>query len=118
MRKIFLLAALATALVDPVLAQDMSDMDMSGATNPAVKAYIKAMLGMDEAMKAMKPANDPDMDFIMMMKPHHEAAVEMAKAYLQYGTDPTLKRMAQDVIIGQTKEISAMTQWETEHSYR
>lgn len=85
------------------------------ATNPATKAYSDAMNGMHEQMQTMKPMNDPDMDFVMMMKPHHEAAVEMAKAYLKYGSDPTLKKMAKDIVSSQKKEIDQMSAWEGKH---
>ncbi|GGH15134.1 hypothetical protein GCM10007036_14920 [Alsobacter metallidurans] len=113
-------SALALALLaapSMALAQSspMQGMDMKGATSPATQDYMRAMQGMNEKMQGMKPANDPSMDFVMMMKPHHQAAVEMAQAYLKYGTDPKLKRMAQDVVSNQKKEIKEMTAWEKRH---
>ena len=88
------------------------------ATNPATKAYEQSMTAMHDTMQTMKPMNDPNMDFVMMMKPHHQAAVEMAETYLKYGTAPILKKMAQDIVSSQKKEIGAMDAWETKHGMK
>lgn len=45
-------------------------------------------------MQAMTPTNEPNKDFVVMMEPHHQAAVDIAEAYPKYGSDPTLKKMA------------------------
>jgi uncharacterized protein (DUF305 family) len=81
----------------------------------ATQAYMKAMQGMDQSMQTMKPTGDPSMDFVMMMKPHHQAAVDMAEAYLKYGKDPRLTKMAQDIIKSQKEEINEMNAWESKH---
>jgi uncharacterized protein (DUF305 family) len=39
----------------------------------------------------------------------------MAEAYLKYGKDPQLTRLANDIISSQTKEIKEMTAWQTKH---
>lgn len=96
-------------------AQDgMAKMDHSGGS-PASTAYMQSMEDMHKAMMAMKPTGDADVDFVMMMKPHHEAAVDMAKAYLQYGSDPMLKKMSEDIISSQDKEIQEMDAWMEKH---
>jgi uncharacterized protein (DUF305 family) len=51
---------------------------------------------------------DPDLDFIAMMTPHHQGAIDMAKTYLLHGKDPALRRMAQEIIVTQKQEIEAM----------
>jgi uncharacterized protein (DUF305 family) len=43
-----------------------------------------------------------------MMIPHHQGAIEMAKVELQFGTDPTLRRLAQEIIVTQQSEIDVM----------
>ena len=48
---------------------------------------------------------DPDRDFIALMIPHHQGAVDMARAVVLHGTDPALKNIAQEVIAEQTIEI-------------
>lgn len=70
---------------------------------------------MDDAMNVMNhgmssaPMNgDPDHDFAAMMIPHHQGAVDMAKAVLLYGKNPVLRRLAQEIIVSQNSEITVM----------
>ena len=63
---------------------------------------------MDKDMMAAPMTGDPDHDFSVMMIPHHQGAVEMAKAVLLYGKDPVLKRLAQEIIVTQQQEIEVM----------
>ena len=68
----------------------------------------------DAAMKTMMsgmtihPSGDVDADFAAMMIPHHQGAIDMAKAELQYGTNEQLRRIAQEIIVEQQQEITAM----------
>jgi hypothetical protein len=70
----------------------------------------------DAAMKKMmaameiKPSGDVDHDFVAMMIPHHQAAVDMAKAELRYGHNPQLRGLAQQIITTQQREIGVMQQ--------
>lgn len=57
---------------------------------------------------AVKPTGDVDRDFIEMMIPHHQGAIDMAQAYLRYGSNEQLKRIAQEIIVDQQQEIAAM----------
>ena len=54
------------------------------------------------------PSGDADADFVAMMVPHHEGAIEMARAELRYGRNEQLRRMAQEIIVTQQQEIAAM----------
>lgn len=70
---------------------------------------------MDDAMRVMDygmvnaPMNgDPDHDFAAMMIPHHQGAIDMAKAELLYGKNPALRRLAQEIIVTQGSEIAVM----------
>jgi len=65
---------------------------------------------MDRMMANMHvtPTGNVDRDFVSMMIPHHQGAIDMAVAELQYGTDPRLKRIAQGIIVEQQQEIAAM----------
>jgi hypothetical protein len=53
---------------------------------------------------------DPDVDFLMAMIPHHEGAVDMARAVLIRGEDPLTRQLAEELIASQSTEIEAMRQ--------
>lgn len=63
---------------------------------------------MNRGIKEAPMTGDPDHDFPTMMIPHHQGAVDMAKAYLLYGKDPVLRRLAQEIIVTQSSEIAVM----------
>lgn len=56
----------------------------------------------------VKPTGDVDRDFVAMMVPHHLGAVDMAKAELSYGHNEVLRRLAEEIVVNQGQEISAM----------
>src|SRR6266478_1123059 len=68
----------------------------------------------DAAMNKMmadmtvKPTGDVDRDFVAMMVPHHQGAVDMAKAELKYGHNEQLRRLAQEIVVTQQQEITVM----------
>ena len=67
--------------------------------------------GMERMMRDMHApgyTGNPDADFLAMMIPHHEGAVEMARLVLVHGRDPATRRLAEDIIASQTVEIEAM----------
>ena|SRR5215831_15089868 len=68
-----------------------------------VSAMTKMMVDM-----GIRPSGDVDTDFVAMMVPHHQGAIEMAQAELRYGRNEPLRRMAQGIIVTQLQEISAM----------
>ena len=65
---------------------------------------------MNRMMSAMevKPAGDIDRDFVAMMAPHHQGAIDMAVLELRYGKNEQLRRIAQEIIVSQMQEIAAM----------
>ena len=66
-------------------------------------AMAKMMAAMD-----IKPSGDVDADFVAMMVPHHQGAIDMALAELRYGRNEQLRRLAQEIIVTQQQEIVAM----------
>ncbi len=66
------------------------------------------MMGMDDDPAALRTADPFDRAFIEMMIPHHEGAIEMAKAEIAKGSDPELKSLAQQIIDAQQREIDQM----------
>jgi uncharacterized protein (DUF305 family) len=84
-------------------------------TNPeAAKAFKMASDNMMHAMMR-EPSGDADKDFTMMMIPHHQGAINMAKVELQYGKDPQLRAMAEKIIAAQEAEIAELQKWQQEH---
>src|SRR5260370_30884007 len=57
---------------------------------------------------AIKPSGDIDRDFVAMMAPHHQGAIEMAISELRCGKNEQLRRIAQEIIVDQMQEIAAM----------
>lgn len=57
---------------------------------------------------ALDPTGDIDRDFVEMMVPHHQGAIDMAMAVLRYGKNDQIKRLAQEIIVTQEEEIAAM----------
>lgn len=54
------------------------------------------------------PSGDVDRDFLAMMIPHHQGAIDMAKAVLRYGKDEQVRRIAQGIVVEQEQEIAVM----------
>jgi uncharacterized protein (DUF305 family) len=80
----------------------------------AVKAFEAAHHKMMASM-GVKLSGDPDRDFVLMMIPHHEGAIDMAKIELQYGKDPMLRELAQKIVDAQETEIAEMKEWQKKH---
>jgi len=74
---------------------------------PVAAENTAAMRKMMEDM-TVTPSGDIDRDFTAKMIPHHQGAIDMAVAYLRYGTNEQLRRIAQEIIVEQQQEIAAM----------
>jgi uncharacterized protein (DUF305 family) len=80
----------------------------------ATQDWAELMTGMDRmhaAMGSVKRSGDSDVDFVRLMLPHHQAAIDMAKTQLLHGKDPQIRRLAQEIIIDQQSEIELMQLW-------
>jgi uncharacterized protein (DUF305 family) len=109
----FSLAICALLAVTPALAQHagMSDMgDMGGMD----KGLIDSMTRMNGDMPKTS-AGSVDADFVKMMIPHHQAAIDMAKVELAKGKDPAMRKLARNIIAAQEKEIAMMKGWLKKH---
>ena len=67
----------------------------------------KAMTRMMDGM-SVKADGNVDEDFVAMMVPHHQGAIDMAQAELRYGHNEQLRRIAQEIVVEQQQEIAAM----------
>jgi uncharacterized protein (DUF305 family) len=89
----------------PKESMDMAPMD------EAHKDMMDGMGDMNSQMAQAMMAEDIDVAFICGMIPHHQGAIDMAKAELKYGDDPWAREMAQKVIDAQEAEIAQMKEW-------
>jgi hypothetical protein len=67
-----------------------------------------AMQTMSEAMDASPATGNPDGDFLAMMIPHHQGAIDMANLVLIHGHDPLTRQLAEEIIAAQQAEIASM----------
>jgi hypothetical protein len=87
----------------PILADRLD----RSAEQPFLSENDAAMNKMMADM-TIKPTGDVDRDFVAMMVPHHQGAIDMAKAELKYGHNEQLRRLAQEIVVTQQQEIPAM----------
>jgi hypothetical protein len=96
---------LGAATMSPVRAQ----MSAPGITSEApFLAENEAAMNKMMTDMTVKPTGDVDHDFVEMMVPHHQGAIDMARAMLRYGHNEQLRRLAQEIIVTQQQEIAAM----------
>ena len=94
-----------------------SSMDKKDAMKPGMSGMSGggdmrgSMMGMMKGMESMKMSGDTDRDFAMMMKVHHQGAIDMAQMELKSGKDPKMKEMAKRIIEAQQKEIKEFDKW-------
>jgi len=79
---------------------------------------MKSMMkDMNDKMASMSMSGNPDVDFAMMMRMHHQGAIDMAQAELQSGKDSQMRRMATNVIKAQKKEIAELDKFLAKHGH-
>ena len=107
------IALIAAAAAWPVLAV-AQDAHTGHANGDVASAFTGANEKMMQDMMAT-PTGDADKDFVMMMIPHHQGAIDMARIELEFGKDPMLRELAQEIISAQEKEIAILRAWQEEH---
>lgn len=109
---IAVLATCGFAMTLPVMARttDHAAGHASTTTNAPMDMH-GSMTGMQHDMAAVKASGDTDYDFAVMMRIHHQGAVDMAEMELKQGKDPKLQAMAKEIIEAQKKEIAQFDEW-------
>jgi uncharacterized protein (DUF305 family) len=105
-------ALTATAQTQPPtspapMAMSSAQMQKGSGSDEMKKSMMSGMDGMQK----MQMSGDTDKDFAMLMKMHHQQALEMAKPEIAHGKSPELKAMARKIIKDQTKEIAQLDAW-------
>lgn len=90
------------------MSRSLDEMHKDEVGSENMKQSMKS--GMD-SMQNMEISGDMDKDFAMMMKIHHQQALDMAKMELAQGKSPTMKAMAKKIILAQKKEIAEFDRW-------
>jgi uncharacterized protein (DUF305 family) len=104
-----LVAAVLAAL--PAAAFGQHGDHAAATSDPASAAYAAANEDMMGAMMEPPSSGDPDKDFALMMIPHHEGAIAMAKVVLEYGDDPEIRELAEAIVAAQQSEVDWLKAW-------
>ena len=119
-----LLASLAALCVGASAQAQTAQPMASSASMPMGKmqkgtggsdAMKHSMMGGMDSMQKMPMSGDTDKDFAMMMKIHHQGALDMAQVELDQGKSPEMKAMAKSIIAAQKKEIAQFDRWLAKH---
>jgi uncharacterized protein (DUF305 family) len=113
---ITLVIVLVAATAFLAVAQDRSGARPSICSTPAGNVsgegpfLVENNAAMTRMMSdmAVTPTGDVDVDFVAMMVPHHQGAIDMAVAVLRHGRNPQIRRLAQEIIVTQQQEMAAM----------
>jgi uncharacterized protein (DUF305 family) len=105
-RKYSALVTVGLLLIGPAALQ--------ASQHDAAEAFKDSMDKMHQAMM-VDYTGDADVDFVKSMIPHHQGAIDMANIELRYGKDPELRKMAEQIIAAQEKEIAEMEAWLKAH---
>lgn len=115
MRALLLASVLVWLPAGAALGEDHRHDAHAGPAAPhgaAATGFAAAMnAGMQRMMRDMHApgyTGNADIDFLAMMIPHHEGAVEMARLALIHGRDPQTRKLAEEIIASQVVEIAGM----------
>jgi uncharacterized protein (DUF305 family) len=102
---------LGVGIVGPTVQAGTPAHNDQTPTDPNWLELVASMDKMHMAMGAVARSGNSDLDFVRLMLPHHQAAMDMAKTQLLHGKDPQIRRLAQEIITDQQLEIELMKRW-------
>ena len=88
---------------------------VASTEKPFAALMDDAMAVMDFGMRNAPMSGVAEHDFVTMMMPHHQGAIDMAKALLLTTHDAALRNLAQGIIAEQQVEIARMQAWLDAH---
>src|SRR5215831_2059939 len=106
-----LLLILSVGALGPRVEAESNGHDSQPTVSADWSELIASMDKMHMAMGAVARSGNSDVDFVRLMIPHHQGAIDMAKLQLLYGKDPQMRRLAQEIITDQQLEIELMQRW-------
>ena len=112
-----LLQPLAQAQSPGKPASAMPGMAASSSMGTGGMDMKSMMKDMNEKMSSMPMSGNQDMDFAMMMRVHHQGAIDMAQAELRSGKEPKMRKMAKEIVAAQKKEIAEIDQFLASHGH-
>ena len=120
MRSMILATALAMALpFAPAFAQTGTAAAATQSSAPpqsaATQEYSQAMERMHLEMTKMKPTGDATRDFVEMMIPHHQGAIDMARIVLKHTRDKGIRDLAEEIVEKQQEEVEELQSWLSKH---
>jgi uncharacterized protein (DUF305 family) len=84
---------------------------VASTAKPFPELMNDAMAVMDDGMRRAPMDGVAEHDFVTMMIPHHQGAIDMAKAVLLYSQDAEVRNLAQGILTEQQNEIKVMQAW-------
>jgi uncharacterized protein (DUF305 family) len=112
-KRLLILSTLLCALALQAAQDHRHPTGAAGAStsNPAWFELTSSMEKMHSGMASVEPCDDSDVEFVRLMLPHHQGAIDMARTQLLYGRSPEMRRLAQEIITDQQSEIDLMRLW-------
>ena len=103
-----LVLPLALSSAAPALAQHAGHGQRPAANEPASTRELRAANDRMHREMNIRYSGNADRDFAAAMIPHHQGAIEMAQVQLRHGTDPEMRRLAEEIIRTQQAEIAQL----------
>jgi hypothetical protein len=115
---------ICAALISLVTAVLITETPLAVAQDQTIARHVSAAATADEEQRfiidsdlaiskmslamAADRAGDVDRDFVAMMMPHHQGAIDIARAELKYGHNEALRQLARSIVAEQEREMSVM----------
>jgi uncharacterized protein (DUF305 family) len=106
---------MASGMMDMMDMMGMSDMNLDDMPEHVQENMRKMMITMPAMHEGMM-IEDPDIAFACGMIAHHHGAIDMAQVLLDYGSNPQLRMLAEEIIAAQVDEIEFLTEWLAENA--